>query len=388
MSDIHVIADAVRRLRGEQIRYIVATIVQATGSSYRRPGARMIIGEDGSVAGGISAGCLESALVRTAWWRMRSQDAVLVTYESTSDDDELGWGSGFGCNGIVEVLLEREHLAGEAALDFIVGTVADEQRGCLISVFRSTVPGVPVGSHASMTADGAVAFLGDAHWGLLFGPEELALARHVLQTGRAQVLVIKAADGVLHVLLEPIMPPPRLFICGEGPDAVPLAQFARDLGWNVVIWASAPRWLSRERFHGLGALATGTVAELRAAVDASALPAAVVLSHQYERDRELLGGLLRSKTSYIGVLGPRARTMRILADLDQSVCSLDLLGRVRAPIGLDIGAETPREIALSVLAEIQAALNGSSALPLSRRRGPIHVLAAAPAAKPNLARVG
>jgi len=288
----------------------------------------------------------------------------------------------------VEVLLEREHPAGNAALDFIVSAVEEEQRGCLISVFRSTVPGVPIGSHASMTADGAVAFLGDARWGLLFGPEELALARHVLQTGRAQILVIRAADGVIHVLLEPVMPPPRLFICGEGPDAVPLARFARDLGWNVVIWASSPRWLSRERFHGLGELSTGTVDQLRAAIDASARPAAVVLSHQYERDRELLGGLLRSKTSYIGVLGPRARALRILADLDQSVRALDLLGRVRAPVGLDIGAETPREIALSVLAEIQAALNGSSALPLSRRVGPIHVLAAATTSKPNLARVG
>jgi xanthine dehydrogenase accessory factor len=388
MSDIHVIADAVRRFRAEQIRYLVATVVEVTGSSYRRPGARMIIGEDGSVAGGISAGCLESALVRTAWWRMRNQDAVLVTYDSTSDDDELGWGSAFGCNGIVEVLLEREHPAGNAALDFIMGTVDDEQRGCLINVFRSTVPTVPIGSHASMTADGAIAFLGDADWGLLFGPEELALARHVLRTGSAQILVIKAAEGVMHVLLEPVTPPPRLFICGEGPDAVPLARFARDLGWNVVIWASEPRWLSRERFHGLGELSTGTVEQLRAAVDASARPAAVVLSHQYERDRDLLGGLLRSKAPYIGVLGPRARTMRILTDLNKSISSLDLFGRVRAPVGLDIGAENPREIALSVLAEIQAVLNGASALPLSRRRGPIHVFAQTSASKPNLARVG
>jgi xanthine dehydrogenase accessory factor len=390
MSDIHLIADAVRRLRAEQIRYLVATVVEVTGSSYRRPGARMIIGEDGSVAGGISAGCLESALVRTAWWRMRNQDAVLVTYDSTSDDDELGWASGFGCNGVVEVLLEREHPAGDAALDFIVGAVAEEQRGCLISVFRSTVPGVPIGSHASMTADGAVAFLGDARWGLLFGPEELELARHVLHTGRAQILVIKAADGVVHVLLEPVMPPPRLFVCGEGPDAVPLARFARDLGWNVVVWASEPRWLSRERFHRLGSLSTGTVEQLRAAVDASARPAAVVLSHQYERDRDIIGGLLRSKASYIGVLGPRARTMRILAELEPSLSSLDLLGRVRAPVGLDIGAETPREIALSVLAEIQAVLHGASALPLSRRRGPIHVFTQTEttAAQPGLARVG
>ena len=240
---------------------------------------------------------------------------MLVTYDSTSDDDELGVESGFGCNGVVEVLLERENLARDASLDFIAGTLADEQLGCLISVFRSTMAGVPVGSHASMTADGAVAFLGAADWGLLFGSEELALARHVLRTGRAQVLVIKAMDGVIHVLLEPVAPPPRLFICGEGPDAVPLAQFARDLGWNVVIWASEPRWLSRERFHGFGELSTGTVEELRAAVDASARPAAVVLSHRYERNRDLLGGLLRSKTSYIGVLGPRTRTMRILTDL-------------------------------------------------------------------------
>jgi xanthine dehydrogenase accessory factor len=113
-----------------------------------------------------------------------------------------------------------------------------------------------------------------------------------------------------------------------------------------------------------------------------------VLAHQYERDCQLLSGLLRSKTSYIGMLGPRARTMRILADLGKSVSSVDLLGRVRAPIGLDIGAETPREIALSVLAEIQAALNGSSALPLSRRRGPIHVFTETAAVAPAYARVG
>jgi xanthine/CO dehydrogenase XdhC/CoxF family maturation factor len=388
MSDIHVIADAVRRLRAEQIRYLVATVVEATGSSYRRPGARMIIGEDGSIAGGIGAGCLESTLVRSAWWRTRNQEAVLVTYDSTSDDDELGWESGFGCNGSVEVLLEREHPAGEAALDFIAGTVAEEQRGCLITAFRSTVAAVPVASHASMTADGAVAFLGDARWGLLFGPEELALARHVLQKGSAHVFVIKATEGVIHVLLEPVSAPTRLFICGQGPDAVPLAQFARDLGWNVVIWANGPRWLSRERFRGLGELSTGSVADLQAAVDGSARPAVVVLSHQYERDRELLAGLLRTKSSYIGVLGPRARTQRILADLDKSHSSLDLLGRIRAPIGLDIGAETPREIALAVLAEIQAALHGSSALPLSRRRGPIQVFTPPAAPAPSLARVG
>jgi xanthine/CO dehydrogenase XdhC/CoxF family maturation factor len=111
---------------------------------------------------------------------------------------------------------------------------------------------------------------------------------------------------------------------------------------------------------------------LRAAVDASARPAVVVLSHRFERDRDLLEGLLGSKASYVGVLGPRARTARLLAEIGGEAALLDALGCVRAPIGLDIGAETPSEIALSVLAEIQAALSGASAEPLSRRRGRIH----------------
>src|SRR6185503_54130 len=109
MSELHAITQTMRRLRAEQIRYLVATVMQVSGSSYRRPGARMLIGEDGSGTGGSSAGCLEAALVRTAWWRTRDHDSVLVQYDSTSDDDELGWGSGFGCNGVVEVLVERQH---------------------------------------------------------------------------------------------------------------------------------------------------------------------------------------------------------------------------------------------------------------------------------------
>jgi xanthine/CO dehydrogenase XdhC/CoxF family maturation factor len=297
---------------------------------------------------------------------------VLVKYDSTSDDDELGGGSGFGCNGVVEVLLEREHPAGEAALDFITGTVAREQQGCLLTVFRSSVPGVPVGSRASVTAGGDVAFYGSAAWSQLIEAEELAVARQVIATARGRTLVLSCPDGALDVLVEPVVPPPRLFICGEGPDAVPLAQFARDLGWSVVIWAREPRWLSRERFHGLGELSTGTVHQLRAAVDASARPAAVILSHHYDRDRDLLDGLLGSKTPYIGILGPRARALRLLADVGQNTLSRDVLGRIHAPIGLDIGAETPQEIALSVMAEIQAVLSGSTTKPLSQCRGRIH----------------
>jgi xanthine dehydrogenase accessory factor len=372
MSDIHAITQTLRRLRAEQIPYLLATVMQVSGSSYRRPGARMIIGEDGSVTGGISAGCLEAALIRTAWWRTRTQDAVLVKYDSTSDDDELGWGSGFGCNGVVEVLLEREHPARDAALDFITGTVAREQVGSVLTVFRSTVSRVPVGSRASITAMGDITFYGNADWtGLIQGAEQRA-ARRVMTTVRERTLILTCPDGALDVLMEPVVPPPRLFICGEGPDAVPLARFARDLGWSVVIWASEPRWLSRERFHGLGELSTGTAHELRAAVDASARPAAVILSHHYERDRDLLDGLLGSKTSYIGILGPRARALRLLADVGQQTLSTDAQGRIHAPIGLDIGAETPQEIGLSVMAEIQAVLSGSSAKPLSQCRGRIH----------------
>jgi xanthine dehydrogenase accessory factor len=372
MSDIHAITQALRRLRAEQTRYLVATVMQVSGSSYRRPGARMLIGEDGTVTGGISAGCLEAALIRTAWWRTRNREAVLVKYDSTSDDDELGWGSGFGCNGVVEVLVEREHPAGDAALDFITRTVADEQLGCLLTVFRSTVSDVPVGSRAAITAAGDVAFYGGGELRGLIGTGELAVARQAMKTGHGRTRILQSSLGKIDVLVEPIVPPPRLFICGEGPDAVPLARFARDLGWSIVIWASEPRWLSRERFHGLGELSTGTALELRRAVDASARPAAVILSHHYERDRELLEGLLGSKTSYIGILGPRARSLRLLAEVGQDPTAGKVARRIHAPIGLDIGAETPEEIGLSVMAEIQAVLSGSTAKPLSQCGGRIH----------------
>ncbi|HMI85793.1 MAG TPA: XdhC family protein [Polyangiaceae bacterium] len=372
MSDLHAITQTLRRLRAEQIRYLVATVMQVSGSSYRRPGARMIMGEDGSVTGGISAGCLEAALIRTAWWRTRNQEAVLVKYDSTSDDDELGWGSGFGCNGVVEVLVEREHAASDAALDFITHTVAREQRGCLLTVFRSSAARVPVGSRASMTAAGDLAFYGRGEWGDFIEADELAAVRQVAKTGSGRTLILQSHEGQIDVLVEPVVPPPRLFLCGEGPDAVPLARFARDLGWSVVVWASEPRWLSRERFHGLGELATGTAHELRREVDASAQPAAVILSHRYERDRDLLEGLLASKTTYIGILGPRARALRLLADVGQPTLSADVARRIHAPIGLDIGAETPQEIGLSVMAEIQAVLSGSTAKPLSQCRGQIH----------------
>jgi xanthine dehydrogenase accessory factor len=338
MSDILAITQTLRRLRAEQIRYLVATVMQVSGSSYRRPGARMLIGEDGSVTGGISAGCLEAALIRTAWWRTRNQEAVLVKYDSTSDDDELGGGSGFGCNGVVEVLVEREHAASDAALDFIANTVASEQLGCVLTVYRSSVPGVPVGSRAAMAAHGDVAFYGSTAFRNLIGANELTAARQVMKTGFGRTLVLGGRDEQIEVLVEPVIPPPRLFICGEGPDAVPLARFARDLGWSIVVWASEPRWLSRERFHGLGELSTGTADQLRRSVDASARPAAVILSHHYDRDRDLLEGLLASKTSYIGILGPRARSLRLLADVGQHTLSTDLAQRIHAPIGLDIGA--------------------------------------------------
>jgi xanthine dehydrogenase accessory factor len=372
MSDILAITRTLRRLRAEQIRYLVATVMQVSGSSYRRPGARMIIGEDGSVTGGISAGCLEAALIRTAWWRTRDHEAVLVKYDSTSDDDELGGGSGFGCNGVVDVLVEREHPAGEAALDFVTSTVAREQLGCLLTVFRSSVPNLPVGSRASLGAIGDVEFYGRAAWAEVIGRGELAAARRAMKTGNGRTLVLECAAGAVDVLVEPVTPPPRLFVCGEGPDAVPLARFAHDLGWSVVIWASEPRWLSRERFHGFGELSTGTADELRRSVDRSARPAAVILSHHYDRDRYLLEGLLGSKTSYIGILGPRARALRLLADVGRDTLSTDVARRIHAPIGLDLGAETPQEMGLAVIAEIQAVLSGSTAKPLSQCRGRIH----------------
>jgi xanthine dehydrogenase accessory factor len=383
MSELRSLVAAANTLRQDGKPFLVATLVSVRGSSYRRPGARLLIAEDRWVAGSISGGCLERDLVRRAWWCIGDGQAALVSYDSTGDDDDLGWGIGLGCNGVVELLLERAD-AGRPVdpLAFIRGCVRDEKVGALVTIFRAPGGNQHLGASLAISADGTTVARSN-----LIDAQDLASlesqARRALRTaGPAATVTLPSG---IEALIEVIAPPPHLFVMGAGPDAVPLVRAARAVGWTITVWAPRSRRDAERQLADADHVRSGAASALAPAVATAHRPIAVVMTHNAERDCEALAMLLPSTCRYVGVLGPRRRTEKLLA-------TLDAIGRhaakLHAPVGLAIGAETPDEVALSIVAEIQAVLAGDTAKQLRDRPGPIHAAPAEPLPAPYAAAGG
>jgi xanthine/CO dehydrogenase XdhC/CoxF family maturation factor len=357
---------AATALRAAGEPFVVATVVRVSGSAYRRPGARLILARDRRVAGSVSGGCLERDLVRTAWWRATADAPALVRYDARlpddADDIDIRAAFGIGCDGVVDVLVERAPAAGAVdPIEFAADCARGERRGAIATVFASRDPRVAVGARMHTTSGGELAGTGL--------PAELAavLARE-LDAAIACGASASRTFGGVDVLVEAVVPPPALFVFGDGHDAVPVIELGRAIGWPVVACVArpAPAGIDRaDRESG------GPVAAC-ARLDRCARAFAVVMNHDYALDRRCLAALLASQARYIGVLGPRARTARLLRDLGDVHDP-----RIHAPVGLDLGGETPAEVALSIVAEIQAVAADAAAVPLRDRRGAIHAIARA-----------
>ncbi len=338
MSEIDAVLDAAARLRTTDEPVGLATVVSVRGSSYRRPGARLLVPRDSPPVGLISGGCLEDEAARLARRAIEDDVPLLVTIDHSHDGDEL-WGSGLGCRGVIELLAEPPFMAAE--------TIA------ALTAARS---------------EGAATYL-------LTG---LDGDRRRLTAIEADALGERAAQAVAHgrptligeSVLDPILPPLQLIVCGAGPDAAPLAAAALRQGWRVDVVDARRSWLRADRFPGVRLLD----AEPAAAADATGAgewTAVVIMSHDYLRDAAFLGGFLGRKLVYLGVLGPRDRTERLLAELPTPPAASDL-AVLHAPAGLDLGADGAEQVATSIVAEILAVLHGRSGGPLRDRSGPIH----------------
>lgn len=364
MSETRAIIAAGAQLRAAGEPYLIATVVRVRGSSYRRPGARMLLTPERWIAGSVSGGCLEGDVVKKGWWRTRDARAVLVTYDSTAHD-EIRWGFGLGCDGVVDVLLERAPDEGSTAIDalrFFERCMRAQERGVLATVFHSDSAETPVGSRLALSADGAIV------------ADPIAPAARERIEAQARVTFVAGASevrsfGDMEVLFEIVLPPPRLFVFGAGHDAVPVVQIARSVGWDTVVCEDHARFATRERFTMADEILAADAAALAARVDASDRPLGIIMGHNYEQDRAHLALLLGTRARYIGVLGPRRRTDKMLSELGPAALADP---RVHAPVGLDLGAETPAEIALSMIAEVQATLAHATATSLRERRVPIH----------------
>jgi xanthine dehydrogenase accessory factor len=317
------IASAIETLAGRGERMALVTVVAVSGSAYRRPGARLVLPERGDPVGSVSPGCLEAELGDRATDVMETGRPVLHRFDLTGDDEtELGWG--LGCNGVIEVFIEPAILAVELAEE--LHAVAEERETRAIVTLLEDADRLGVGARLSLDARSQVrrTFRGSADM------QEAAVeaARAALIDERSGIVELRANPSTARAFVEMARPPIRLLACGGGTDVTPLAAAAEALGWDVV---RVPRDESMDE---------------RLLDDRTF---AVVMNHAFAADRERLRALLASQIPYIGALGPRGRTQRLLADLGEHD-----LSRVFAPAGLDLGAEGPEEIAHSIVAEILA----------------------------------
>ena len=338
MSEIDEILTAAASLRERGERVALATVVSVRGSSYRRPGARLLVPEHGTPVGLISGGCLEEEAGRLAREALSLDAPVIVTIDHSAEGDEL-WGMGLGCRGIVQLLAEPPDMAAET-IDALVAARRDGRPSYLLTGLD--------GERRELTASEAEAL----------GERAALAASH----GRPTLL----GDAVL----DPILPPLHLVVCGAGPDAGPLVAAGVRQGWRVDVVDPRRSLLAPHRFPG-AAVHDADPAHAADAVGAGEWTAAVVMSHDYLRDAAFVGSFLGRRLAYLGVLGPRDRTERLLAELPSPASDEDL-AVLHAPAGLDIGADGAEQVATSIVAEILAVLHGRGGGPLRSRGGAIH----------------
>jgi xanthine dehydrogenase accessory factor len=330
----------------------------------------MLIAPDGRTVGSISAGCLDRDVCERAQKVIASAVPAVATYDTTAAGDDV-WGLGLGCGGLVEVLIEPLGQVAPAnhVLTFLGERVTRRDAGVIVTVFRGVgaLTG-SVGARLMLTETGpGICNVADARL-----VETLAdAARQALQEGRSRVKEIVVSGGTAEALIEVISPPAPLLIFGAGDDAVPLARFAKEVGWHVTVVDNRSGYATAERFPWADVVVVARPAEAARRIPLDQRTAAVVMTHNYAHDFELLDMLLASPVRYVGMLGTRGRTLALLGALKEAGREHDL-AKVYSPIGTDIGAETPEEIALAILAEIKAVSTGRSAGFLRDRGGPIH----------------
>jgi xanthine dehydrogenase accessory factor len=329
---------------------VLVTLVRAEGSSYRRPGARLLLGSRGEYAGTISGGCLETEVLRKAVWLVR--DGALVERYSTMFDDTAEVPFGLGCGGVVDLLLEsvdtRECQALMAALE---GSLAGNDVTVLTWLPREDRKL----ARAVLAANGDFTFASEG----LTEPELVDARTGVLRGGWAET----SPEGIF---VERIAAPQRLFVLGAGDDAKPLVSMGALLGWSVTVMdgraqlARAERFPEAERVVVVPSVST-EVLGIRPE------DAVVLMTHSYEQDRDLLAALLPLRPRYLGLLGARHRSSLLVSEvavkLGRTVAAC--CEQIYAPVGLDLGGDGPEAIALAVIAEVQACCMGK--LGTSRR---------------------
>jgi len=335
-------------LLGQQGRAsALAVVTQIRGSSYRRPGAKLLIEEDGGIVGGVSGGCLEED-VRQQGLAVLVGGRARVLHYDTSDDETRVWGLGLGCDGEVDLVVLPISPAAALGPWAQVRRLLDGDLAIVLATFAEAGAGGGV-----LVTDGSARLVDGLGEETAADDVETA-ALIALRRGRSRLQTV----GKRQVFADVLLPPPKLLVCGAGEDARPLVALAASVGFRVIVADHRAAHLTAELLPEAQRLI------LRRAEEAGEIPTdadtyAIVKTHSLKEDIAWVRRLIRTEVPYVGILGPRARTRRILEEV-----AAEGDDRVFGPVGLDLGADGAEQVSVSAVAELLAA---------RARREPVHL---------------
>lgn len=330
MKELHEIVNAYDHSKKEGIECVLATVIQVEGSSYRRAGARMLVLSTGLMIGAISGGCLEGNALQKALLTLTDRENRLVTYDTT-DEDDITVGVQLGCEGIIHVLFEYiDFQIDDNPIELIRRAITSRNKSVLITFFS-----------------------------LLNKRDKQAGTKYLLTEVEYANSPDFQRESNWEIFAQIIDPPICLVIIGAGNDAIPLAKMAEMLGWEVRVVDGRQTHATKDRFINACQIIISKPEKVLETLHIDQRTCFVLMTHNYQYDYQMLKALLPVETPYIGLLGPKKKFTRIIDDLKNEGISLqeEHLSKIYAPTGLDIGSETPEEIAISIIAEIQAVIN-------------------------------
>jgi xanthine dehydrogenase accessory factor len=374
MKELNDIVRAYDKAILQKKQMVLATVVRVDGSSYRRPGARMLVTDDSKITGAISGGCLEGDALEKALFAIVTGENKLISYDSTGEDD-IQFGLHLGCNGVVHILFEpikKEDPQNPVELLRLISNAGEE--AVLVTLF--SMKKIQPGTKLLYLKDKTYSSLTETVQNLLTDTVKLSYNEK-----QSNLLNVEKEQMNCTAFVEYIERPVSVVIAGAGNDIQPLVQIATMLGWSITVVDGRFHYALPERFPGASKVLYSRPADILSRINTDSQTVFLLMSHNYNYDLGFLKNILEQEFGYIGLLGPAEKRDRMLSDLqDQGVhLNEEQLLKIHGPTGLDIGAENSTEIALSIVAEIKAFLSGKSGSPLKEKKESIHNRAISPA---------
>ena len=372
MKEIREIIKAYNDFTAAGKKTALASVVHLDGSSYRRPGARMLINDEGMLTGAISGGCLEGDALRKALLVIAQQNSKLVTYDTT-DEEDVSAGVQLGCAGIIQVLFEPvEANAKINPVKLLQKAIAKRQKSVLVTLFSMEEKNKPqvgtcllVEEDKTITGEIPVAAIKDA---------VMKDIKTVIES-QSSAFINYDFEGITYTaFIEFLQPAISLVVVGAGNDAIPMVHIADMIGWEARVVDGRKTHAKPERFVSACQVLVSKPENVFEQIPVDEQTVFVLMTHNYHYDLAMLKALLERNVSYIGVLGPKKKLERMLDKLKEKEMEITekQLNSIYGPVGLEIGAETAEEIALSIIAEIKAVFSGKKGLSLRDSKDFIH----------------